>query len=95
VGAIIGSLTKAGRGMEVASLANPTTTGAMNVVWTSFFTDWRNAPGVEVAPATSLDIGAEDGGDIPVIADGEHMQPAPHLHVTFVENASRCLTGSE
>jgi hypothetical protein len=67
----------------------------MNVVWTSFFTDWRNAPGVEVAPATSLDIGAEDGGDIPVIADGEHMQPAPHLHVTFVENASRCLTGSE
>lgn len=95
VGAIIGSLTKAGRGMEVASLANPTTTGAMNVVCTSFFTDWRNAPGVEVAPATLLDIAAEDGGDIPVIADGEHMQPAPHLHVTFVENASRCLTGSE
>ncbi len=95
VGAIIGSLTKAGKGMEVTSLANPTTTGAMNVVWTSFFTDWRNAPGVEVAPATSLDIGAEDGGDIPAIADGEHMQPAPHLHVTFVENASRCLVASE
>lgn len=95
VGAIIGSLTKAGKGMEVASLANPTTTGAMNVVWTSFFSDWRNAPGVEVAPATSLDIGEEDGGDIPVIADGEHMNPAPRLHVTFVEKASRCLAASE
>ena len=95
VGAIIGSLTKAGEGMEVASLANPTATGALNVVWTSFFTDWRNAPGVEVAPATSLDIGADDGGDIPVIADGEHMEPAPRLHVTFVEKASRCLAASE
>jgi diacylglycerol kinase family enzyme len=95
VGAIIGSLTKAGKGMEVASLANPTTTGAMNVVWTSFFTDWRNAPGVEVAPATSLDIGEEGGGDIPVIADGEHMPSAPQIHVIFVENASRCLAASE
>lgn len=95
VGAIIGSLTKAGEGMEVASLANPTATGALNVVWTSLFTDWRNAPGVEVAPATSLEIGAEGGGDIPVIADGEHMTPAPHLHVIFVEKASRCLAAAE
>jgi len=95
VGAIIGSLTKAGEGMEVASLANPTATGALNVVWTSLFTDWRNAPGVEVAPATSLDIGAEGGGAIPVIADGEHMPPAPHLHVILVEKASRCLTAAE
>lgn len=94
VGAIIGSLTRTGSGMEVASLANPTATGALNVVWTSFFTDWRNAPGVEVAPANSLDIGADDGGDIPVIADGEHMQAAPRLHVTYVENASRCLAAS-
>lgn len=95
VGAIIGSLTKAGEGMEVASLANPTATGALNVVWTAIFTDWRNAPGVEVAPATSLDIGDEGGGDIPVIADGEHMPSAPRLHVTFVEKASRCLVASE
>jgi diacylglycerol kinase family enzyme len=95
VGAIIGSLTKAGEGMEVASLANPTATGALNVVWTSFFTDWRNAPGVEVAPATSLDIGADDGRDIPLLADGEHMEPAPRLHVTFVEKASRCLAATE
>jgi diacylglycerol kinase family enzyme len=95
VGAIIGSLTRAGEGMEVASLANPTTTGALNVVWTSFFTDWRNAPGVEVAPATSLDIGDEDGGEIPVIADGEHMNPSPRLHVTFVDKASQCLVAAE
>jgi diacylglycerol kinase family enzyme len=95
VGATIGSLTKAGKGMEVASLVNPTTTGAMNVVWTSFFTDWRNAPGVKVAPATSLDIAAEGGGDIQVIADGEHLRSAPHLHASFVEYASRCLAASE
>lgn len=95
VGAIIGTLTKAGKGMEVASLANPTATGALNVVWTSFFTDWRNAPGVEVAPATSLDIGADDGADIPVIADGEHLEPAPRIHVTFVEKASQCLAAAE
>lgn len=94
VGAIIGSLTKAGHGMEVASLANPTTTGALNVVWTSFFTDWRNAPGVEVAPATSLDIGNDDGGDIPVIADGEPIESAPRLEVTFVEKASQCLSAA-
>jgi diacylglycerol kinase family enzyme len=94
VGAIIGTLTKAGKGMEVASLANPTATGALNVVWTSFFTDWRNAPGVEVAPADSLDIGAEDGRDIPVIADGEHMEPAPRIHVAFVEKASQCLAAA-
>ena len=77
IGAIVGSLTKSGKGMEVAALADPTTTGALNVVWTSFFTDWRSAPGVTIAPATSLEIGNEDGGDIPVIADGEPMEAGP------------------
>jgi diacylglycerol kinase family enzyme len=91
VGALVGSLTKAGEGMEVASLANPTATGALNVVWTSFFTDWRNAPGVEVAPATSLTISGGDGQDIPIIADGEPVDAAPHVTVSFIERASQCL----
>lgn len=95
VGAIIGSLTKSGHGMEVASLANPTATGALNVVWTSFFTDWRNAPGVEVAPATSLDIGSDEGQDIPIIADGEPVESASRVRVTFVEKASQCLAAAE
>jgi len=94
VGAVIGSLTRAGRGMEVASLANPSATGALNVVWTSFFTDWRKADGVETAPAVSLEIGNDDGGDIPMIADGEPVEPAPVARVTFIETASQCLAAT-
>jgi diacylglycerol kinase family enzyme len=94
VGAIIGSLTKSGKGMEVASLANPTATGALNLVWTSFFTDWRNAPGVEAYPAISMDVGHESGDDIPMIVDGEHIEPGPVAKVTFIEKASQCLTAA-
>jgi len=94
VGAVIGSLTRTGRGMEVASLANPTATGALNVVWTSFFTDWRKADGVETAPAISLEIGNDDGGDIPMIADGEPVEAAPVARVKFVERASQCLAAA-
>lgn len=95
IGAVIGAMTKSGEGMEVASLANPTTGGALNVVWTSFFTDWRNAPGVEVAPATSLDIEIEDDGEqIPVIADGEPVEADDRVHVTFREKAAECLVAA-
>ncbi len=94
VGAVIGPLTRTGSGMEVASLANPTATGALNVVWTSFFTDWRKADGVETAPAISLDIGNDDGGDIPMIADGEPVAAAPVARVRFVEKASQCLAAA-
>jgi diacylglycerol kinase family enzyme len=95
IGALIGSLTRSGEGMEVASLANPTATGALNVVWTSFFTDWRNAPGVEVAPATSLDISGGDGQEIPIIADGEPVDSAQRVKVSFVEKASQCLKAAQ
>lgn len=92
VGAIVGSLTKEGKGMEVAALAAPTTGGALNVVWTSFFADWRSAPGVTVVPATSLDIDNGEDGDIPVIADGEAVEAGPRVRVSFVEEAAQCLT---
>ncbi|RYG38132.1 MAG: hypothetical protein EON93_02565 [Burkholderiales bacterium] len=92
VGAVVGSLTKEGKGMEVAALASPTTGGALNVVWSSFFTDWRTAPGVTVVPANSMEIVNLDGGDIPVIADGEHIDTGPKVTVSFVEEAAQCLT---
>lgn len=92
IGAVVGALTKEGKGMEVAALASPTTGGALNVVWTSFFSDWRSAPGVTVVPATSLEIGNDDGGDIPVIVDGEHIEAGPKVRVSFIEEAAQCLT---
>lgn len=94
IGAVVGSLTKEGKGMEVAALASPTAGGALNVVWTSFFADWRSAPGVTAVPATSLEIGNGDGGDIPVIADGEHIQAGPSVRVSFIEEAAQCLTAA-
>lgn len=94
IGAVVGSLTKEGTGMEVAALASPTTGGALNVVWTSFFSDWRNAPGVTAVPATSLEIGNEDDGDIPVIADGEHIEAGPKVRVSFIKEAAQCLTAA-
>ena len=78
--------------MEVAALASPTTGGALNVVWSSFFTDWRTAPGVTVVPANAMEIVNTDGGDIPVIADGEHIDAGPKVTVSFVEEAAQCLT---
>lgn len=94
IGAVVGSLTKEGKGMEVAALASPTAGGALNVVWTSFFSDWRSAPGVTVVPATSLEIGNGDGGDIPVIVDGEHIEAGPKVRVSFIEEAVQCLTAA-
>ncbi len=94
IGAVVGPLTKEGKGMEVGALAQPTAGGALNVVWSSFFADWRNAPGVTIVPATSLVIENDDGGDIPLIADGEHIEVGSRVRVTFVEEAAQCLTAA-
>ncbi len=94
VGAVIGSLTRVGSGMEVAALARPTATGALNAVWTSFFNDWRKADGMEVAAALSLDVENDDGGDIPMIVDGEHVDVGPVARVNFIEKASQCLAAA-
>lgn len=94
IGAMVGALTKAGTGMEVAALANPTTGGALNVVWSSFFTDWRNAPGVEVAEATSLEIASADDEEIPVIADGEPVEVGSRVSVSYVAEAATCLVAA-
>lgn len=94
IGAVVGGLTKEGKGMEVAALASPTAGGALNVVWSSFFTDWRTAPGVTVVSANAMEITNADGGDIPVIADGEHIDAGRTVRVSFVEEAAQCLTAA-
>ena len=40
------------------------------------------------------DGGNDDGGDIPVIADGEHIEAGPRVRVTFIEEAAQCLTAA-
>jgi diacylglycerol kinase family enzyme len=79
--------------MEVASLADPTAAGALNVIWSSFVGDWRSAPGVTIVPARSLVIEAEEG-DIPVIIDGEPLEVGNRLQVAFVKEAAQCLTAA-
>jgi diacylglycerol kinase family enzyme len=90
IGVLVGSLAR-DHTMEIAALAEPSTGAALNVVWSSFISDWRNAPGVTIVPARSLIIEAEDG-DIPVIVDGEAIEAGDRIHVKYVEEAAQCLT---
>ncbi|MDZ4762835.1 MAG: diacylglycerol kinase family protein [Alphaproteobacteria bacterium] len=93
IGALVGPLVKSGR-MEIAALAEPTTMSALNVVWTSFLSDWRDAPGVTIVAADTLVIESEEGDDIPVIIDGEPLEAGNRVSVKFVEEAGQCLTAS-
>jgi hypothetical protein len=79
--------------MEVAALAEPTTGGALNVIWSSFVSDWRTAPGVTVVPARSLVI-ESDNGEIPIIVDGEQVEAGRIVRVSYVREAVQCLTAS-
>lgn len=93
IGALVGPLAREG-GMEIAALADPTAVAALNVVWASFTSDWRDAPGVNVVPATNLVIEAEDDQEIPVIIDGEAHQAGSRVRVDYVEEAAECLTAA-
>ena len=44
--------------------------------------------------ASKLEIGSDEGGDIPVIADGEHIEAGPTVRVSFIEEAAQCLTAA-
>ena len=90
VGALVGPLAH-DHPMEVATLAEPSPGGALNVVWSSFVSDWRAAPGVTIVPARSLVIESDDG-DIPVIVDGETIEVGRRAHVSYIEEAAQCLT---
>jgi diacylglycerol kinase family enzyme len=90
IGALVGPMAR-DHAMEIATLAEPTPGAALNVIWSSFISDWRNAPGMTIVPARSLVIETEDG-DIPVIVDGEAMEAGDRVQVTYIEEAAQCLT---
>lgn len=92
IGVLVGPVAKETE-MEVATLTEPTTGSALNVVWSSFISDWRNAPGVTVVPARSLVIESGDG-DIPVIVDGEAIEVGDTMRVSYVKEAAQCLTAA-
>jgi diacylglycerol kinase family enzyme len=77
--------------MEVAALSEPSAGAALNVIWSSFVSDWRAAPGVTIAPARSLVIESGDG-EIPLIVDGETIEAGRTARVSYVREAVQCLT---
>jgi diacylglycerol kinase family enzyme len=92
IGVLVGPVAREHE-MEVAALAEPTAGAALNVIWSSFVSDWRSAPGVTVVPARSLVI--ESGnGEIPIIVDGEHIEAGGAVRVSYVSEAAQCLTAS-
>jgi diacylglycerol kinase family enzyme len=93
IGAMVGPLVKNGR-MEIAALTDTSTTGALNVMWTSFLSDWRTAPGVKIVESDTLIIDSEEDDSIPVILDGETIEAGNRIEVTFVEEAAQCLTAA-
>lgn len=93
IGVLVGPLAREHK-MEIAALADPTTAAALNVVWSSFMSDWRSAPGIQIVPATSLVIDCEEGEDIPIIIDGEAMQAGARVRVDYIEEAAQCLTAA-
>jgi diacylglycerol kinase family enzyme len=93
IGALVGPLARNG-GMEIAALAEPTTGAALNMVWASFTSDWRNAPGVRVVPAETLVIECEEDVDIPIILDGEATEGGDIVRVAYIKEAAQCLTAA-
>jgi diacylglycerol kinase family enzyme len=89
VGALVGPMARDSE-MEIVALDDTTAGGALNVIWSSFISDWRNAPGVTVVPGRSLVIESEDG-DIPVIVDGEAIEAGDTIRVKYIEEAAQCL----
>jgi diacylglycerol kinase family enzyme len=93
IGAMVGPLVKNGR-MEIAALVDTTATGALNVMWTSFLSDWRTATGVKVVESDTLIIDSEEDDNIPMILDGEAVEAGSRIEVTYVEEAAQCLTAA-
>ena len=89
IGVLVGPMARDAE-MEVAALSEPTAGGALNIIWSSFISDWRSAPNVTIVPARSLVIEGE--GDIPVIIDGEAIEVGDTARVSYVKEAAQCLT---
>jgi diacylglycerol kinase family enzyme len=80
--------------MEIAALVDTTATGALNVMWTSFLSDWRTATGVKIVESDTLIIDSEEDDNIPIILDGEAIEAGSRIEVTYVEEAAQCLTAA-
>lgn len=91
IGAMVGPMSRSG-GMEIAALTDPTAVAALSMIWSTLLSDWRNAPGVKIAPAETLEIRSEEGEAIPVIVDGEAIDVSDRLKVTYIGEAAECLT---
>jgi diacylglycerol kinase family enzyme len=90
VGALVGPLAANGR-MEVVRSSLPSAISAIEFAWSTFTAGWRQRPDISIEPADVLIVENADGGDIPAIIDGEHIQAGSSLTVNFVEEAAACL----
>jgi diacylglycerol kinase family enzyme len=93
IGALVGPMAREAE-MEIVSLTDATPGAALNVIWSSFISDWRNAPGVTIVPGRSLKIESGDG-HIPVIVDGEAIEAGDTVRVKYVKEAAQCLTAGQ
>lgn len=91
IGALVGPMSRNGR-MEVFTLEHPSAMSALDIVWSSLRSSWRDARDVAIVPAETLVIDSEEGERIPVIIDGESIIVGNHISVTYVPAAARCLT---
>jgi diacylglycerol kinase family enzyme len=92
IGALVGPMARNAE-MEIVALTDATPGAALNMIWSSFISDWRNAPGVTVVPGHSLKI--ESDSDIPVIVDGEHIDAGGTVRVKYIKEAAQCLTAGQ
>jgi diacylglycerol kinase family enzyme len=93
IGALVGPMARDAE-MEIVSLTDATPGAALNVIWSSFISDWRNAPGVSIVPGQSLKIESGDG-HIPVIVDGEAIEAGDTVRVKYIKEAAQCLTAGQ
>lgn len=90
IGALVGPMARNNR-MEIFTLAHPSAMSALSIVWSSLLFSWREAQGVAIVAAETLVIDSEEGGEIPVIVDGEPIIVGGHASVTYVPEAAQCL----
>jgi diacylglycerol kinase family enzyme len=93
IGALVGPMARDAE-MEFFALADSNAGAALNVIWSSFMSDWRTAPGVTIVPGQSLKIESADG-HIPVIVDGESIEAGDTVRVKYIKEAAQCLTAGQ
>ncbi len=93
VGALVGPLCHNGR-MEAAALVLPSAFSAIEYVWSSFQSGWREMPGAQILPAEILTVSCDGGAAAPVVMDGEKVDVESEFSVEFVERGGACLVAT-